>query len=115
MIDVETPDGKTFAIDDPALIERLRADVDQTHALKLLHSDKAMTDCRPLSIFAIQTAKKLGEETSETIIAAKNEDRDALIRESCDLIYHLLVLFTEREVSLAEVRDELSRRRSGAP
>src|SRR5437762_6345819 len=59
--------------------------------------------------------KKLGEETSETIIAAKNEDRDALVRESCDLLYHLLVLLAEREVSLAEVRDELSRRRSAAP
>ncbi len=59
--------------------------------------------------------KKLGEESSETIIAAKNEDRDALVRESCDLLYHLLVLLAEREVSLAEVRDELARRRWGAP
>ncbi len=58
--------------------------------------------------------KKLGEESSETIIAAKNEDRDALVRESCDLLYHLLVLFAEREVSLAEVRDELARRRAAA-
>ena len=59
--------------------------------------------------------KKLGEESSETIIAAKNEDRDALVRESCDLLYHLLVLLSAREVSLSEVRDELRRRRSGAP
>ena len=59
--------------------------------------------------------KKLGEEASETIIAAKNEDRDALVRESCDLLYHLLVLLAEREVSLAEVRDELSRRSSVSP
>jgi phosphoribosyl-ATP pyrophosphohydrolase/phosphoribosyl-AMP cyclohydrolase len=56
--------------------------------------------------------KKLGEESSETIIAAKNEDRDALVRESCDLLYHLLVLLAAREVSLAQVGDELSRRRS---
>ena len=59
--------------------------------------------------------KKLGEESSETIIAAKNEDRDAFIRESCDLLYHLLVLLAEREVSLAEVRDELARRSSVSP
>jgi len=59
--------------------------------------------------------KKLGEESSETIIAAKNEDRDDLVRESCDLLYHLLVLLAEREVSLAEVRDELSRRSSVSP
>jgi uncharacterized protein len=63
MVDVETPDGKTFGIDDPALIENLRAGLDQKHELTLIRSDKAITDCLPLSIFAVQTAKKLGEET----------------------------------------------------
>src|SRR5437660_5676259 len=38
--------------------------------------------------------KKVGEECAETIIAAKNEDRDALVKESADLLYHLLVLFS---------------------
>jgi phosphoribosyl-AMP cyclohydrolase / phosphoribosyl-ATP pyrophosphohydrolase len=55
--------------------------------------------------------KKLGEESSETIIAAKNEDRDALTKESCDLVYHLLVLLVERGVPLVDLRDELIRRR----
>jgi uncharacterized protein len=63
MIDVETPDGKIFGIDDPKLIDHLRANIDAKHDLKLLRSDKAITDCRPLSILAVQTAKKLGEET----------------------------------------------------
>jgi uncharacterized protein len=63
MIDVETPGGKTFAIDDPALIDNLRANIDGKHELTLLRSDKAITDCRPLSIFTVQSAKKLGEET----------------------------------------------------
>ncbi len=63
MIDVETPDGKTFAIDDPALIETLRRGLEDKHQLTLLRSDRAITDCRPLSIFAVQTAKKLGDET----------------------------------------------------
>jgi uncharacterized protein YcbX len=63
MIDVETPEGKTLAIDDPALIDDLRAGADEKHKLALLRSDKAITDCRPLSIFAVQSAKKLGEET----------------------------------------------------
>ena len=67
MIDVETPDGKTFSIDDPALIENLRAGLDVKHQLTLLRSDKAITDCRPLSIFAVQTAKKLGEETGVAV------------------------------------------------
>ena len=63
MIDVETPDGKTFAIDDPALIDHLRSGIDAKHKLILLRSDKAITDCRPISIFAVQSARKLGEET----------------------------------------------------
>ena len=67
MIDVETPDGKTFAIDDPALIDNLRTDIDEKHELTLLRSDKALTDCRPLSIFAVQTARRLGEETGVAV------------------------------------------------
>jgi uncharacterized protein YcbX len=67
MIDVETPDGKTFAIDDPKLIDHLLLNTDAKHELTLLRSDTAMTDCRPLSIFAIQTARKLGEETGVAV------------------------------------------------
>lgn len=51
--------------------------------------------------------KKMGEECAETIIAAKNEDRDALVKESSDLLYHLLVLFAERGLTLDELREEL--------
>jgi phosphoribosyl-ATP pyrophosphohydrolase/phosphoribosyl-AMP cyclohydrolase len=55
--------------------------------------------------------KKVGEESSETIIAAKNEDRGAFTKEACDLLYHLLVLLVERGVTLGELSDELVRRR----
>jgi phosphoribosyl-ATP pyrophosphohydrolase/phosphoribosyl-AMP cyclohydrolase len=54
--------------------------------------------------------KKVGEEASETIIAAKNEDSPAFVAEVSDLLYHLLVLLVERDVKLAEVKVELSRR-----
>jgi len=54
--------------------------------------------------------KKVGEELAETIIAAKNEDRDALVKESSDLLYHLIVLWVERGLSLKEVSAELRRR-----
>ena len=67
MVDVETPDGKTLAIDNPALIDMLRAGIDEKHQLILLRSDRAMTDCRPLSLFAVQSAIKLGEETGITV------------------------------------------------
>jgi uncharacterized protein YcbX len=67
MVDIETPDGKTFAINDPALIDNLRENIDEKHQLTLLRSDKAITDCRPLSIFAVQSAKTLGEETGMSV------------------------------------------------
>ena len=54
--------------------------------------------------------KKLGEETAETIIAAKNSDEAELIYESSDLIYHLLVLLNEKNISLDKVIRELKGR-----
>jgi phosphoribosyl-ATP pyrophosphohydrolase/phosphoribosyl-AMP cyclohydrolase len=54
--------------------------------------------------------KKVGEESAETIIAAKNDDPSALVKESADLLYHLVVLLVERGLSLGEVRDELASR-----
>ncbi|HEV2802694.1 MAG TPA: bifunctional phosphoribosyl-AMP cyclohydrolase/phosphoribosyl-ATP diphosphatase HisIE [Pyrinomonadaceae bacterium] len=54
--------------------------------------------------------KKVGEETAETIIAAKNADAHALVSEVSDLLYHLLVLLVERGVTLAEIEQELARR-----
>ena len=56
--------------------------------------------------------KKVGEESSEVIIAAKNADHDALTKESADLLYHLIVLLVERNVRLQDIRDELVQRRS---
>jgi phosphoribosyl-ATP pyrophosphohydrolase len=55
-------------------------------------------------------AKKLGEEATETVIAALGEDRRALTREAADLIYHLLVLLESKHVSLGEVLAELKAR-----
>jgi uncharacterized protein YcbX len=67
MLDVETPDGEVFAIDDPALVELLRAGIDPKHKLALLRSDRALTDCSPLSLFSIQTVRKLEEESGAAI------------------------------------------------
>jgi uncharacterized protein YcbX len=67
MVDVQTPDGRTLAIDDPALMDMLRTDIDQKHQLKLMRSERAMTDCRPVSIFSLQSARQLGEETGTPI------------------------------------------------
>ncbi len=63
IVDVETPDGKTLAIDDPALMDILRADKNGKHQLTLMRSHRAMTDCRPVSIFSLQSSQQLTEET----------------------------------------------------
>lgn len=55
-------------------------------------------------------AQKFGEEAVETVIAGAAGDRRALIEESADALYHLLVLLSVRDVALDEVLDELARR-----
>src|SRR5204863_1892153 len=64
MVDVETPDRQTLPIDDPALMEMLRSDIDKKHQLTLMQSERAMTDCRPFSMFSLQSARQLAEETA---------------------------------------------------
>lgn len=63
MIDVETPDGRTLAIDDPALLELIRAGLNDEHHVTLLRSERALTDCRPISLFSRQTARQLADES----------------------------------------------------
>jgi phosphoribosyl-ATP pyrophosphohydrolase/phosphoribosyl-AMP cyclohydrolase len=55
--------------------------------------------------------KKVGEESAETIIAAKNDDREALSKETSDLLYHLVVLLVECGLSLEQVAEELESRK----
>lgn len=62
-----------------------------------------------------QAAKKLGEEAVETAIAAVSGDKNAVVAESADLLYHLLVVLEARGIALSDVYAELERRtaRSG--
>ncbi|HIT94626.1 MAG TPA: phosphoribosyl-ATP diphosphatase [Candidatus Faecivivens stercoripullorum] len=55
--------------------------------------------------------KKCGEECSEMIIAAKNQDNDELKNEISDLVYHVLVLMAERGLPLEDVQAVLEERR----
>jgi uncharacterized protein len=61
-VDVETPSGEMLAVDDPALIRRLAERIGVAPSLALLRSERAMTDCRPVSLFSVQTVQRLGEE-----------------------------------------------------
>lgn len=55
--------------------------------------------------------KKVGEEATETVIAAKSGDRAALVHELADLWFHSLVLMAHKDVPLTELTAELARRR----
>lgn len=54
--------------------------------------------------------KKVGEESAETLIAAKNGDRGELAAETADLLFHLMVLWQALELPFGDVYDELERR-----
>ena len=66
-LDVETPSGEVLAIDDPALLRQLVDRAGDGHSLTLLRSERAMTDCRPISLFSLQTARQLEEEVGSIL------------------------------------------------
>jgi len=78
--------------------ERAKASPEESYTRKLL--DRGVAQC----------AKKFGEEAVEAVIAAANEDREHVIGEAADVLYHLLVLLQSRGVALADVMEELERR-----
>lgn len=55
--------------------------------------------------------EKVGEESIETILAVKNEDREEIIYESSDLLFHLMVMFVAKGITLEEIATELKKRR----
>jgi phosphoribosyl-ATP pyrophosphohydrolase len=83
--------------------ERATASAEVSYTRKLI--DRGTAHC----------AKKFGEEAVETVLAAVSEDRERVIAEAADLLYHLLVVLRVRGVTLAEVEEELGERtrRSG--
>ncbi|MDQ6957659.1 MAG: phosphoribosyl-ATP diphosphatase [Mariprofundaceae bacterium] len=54
--------------------------------------------------------EKIGEEATETIIAAKNDDREQIIHETADLWFHTMVMLASKNLSPDDVLDELARR-----
>ncbi|OPJ61536.1 phosphoribosyl-ATP diphosphatase [Clostridium oryzae] len=55
--------------------------------------------------------KKVGEESTEVIIAAKNSDNSETVYEICDLAYHIMVLMVEKGIKLEDIEAELEKRR----
>lgn len=85
------------------IAERARSGTGRSYTKELL--DAGIEKC----------AKKLGEEAVETTLAAVGGKPEALVAESADLLYHLLVLLHARGIPLSDVLAELERRtaRSG--
>ncbi len=90
----------TFTLHDleKRVQERAEAAADVSYTRKLL--DRGVAHC----------AKKLGEEAVEAALAAVVEDRQRVIGEAADLLYHLLVVLHARDVTLDEVEAELGAR-----
>ncbi len=80
------------------IAERAKADPDSSWTAKLLA--KGPEKC----------AEKFGEEAIEAIIEAIKNNREGLISESADVLFHLLVMLQSRGVTLEEVLSELARR-----
>ncbi len=66
-VDVQTPTGEVLAIDDAALLRQLAEGNGEGHSLTLLRSERSLTDCRPISLFSLQTARQLGEEVGAVL------------------------------------------------
>ncbi len=61
-VDVETPAGEVCALDDPALRKMLATKNVEPDQLSLIRSDRALTDCRPVSLISLKTIAQLGDE-----------------------------------------------------
>ena len=66
-LDVETPSGAIVAIDDPTLIGMLGEGLRGENHVRLVHSDRALTDCRPVSLISSQTVRQIGEELGRSV------------------------------------------------
>ncbi len=92
--------------------------VDEKILLKLYEVVKERKTANPESSYTARLyakgtnkiAQKLGEEAVETVIAAVDEGNERLVRESADLLYHMLVLWAHKGVLPSEVWQELERR-----
>ncbi len=82
----------------------------QTIAARQGADPESSWTARLLAMGPEKCAEKFGEEAVEAIIEAVKGDRDRLVSEAADVLYHLLVMLTSRGISLARVEAELDRR-----
>ena len=66
-LDVVTPSGEIVSADDPALAKLLGEGIGEKNQLTLVRSDRALTDCRPVSLISLQTVRQIESELSMTV------------------------------------------------
>jgi uncharacterized protein YcbX len=66
-LDIVTPSGEILAVNDPVLLELLADGLGGEHSLSLARSDRALTDCRPVSLISLQTIRQIGDELGVTL------------------------------------------------
>jgi uncharacterized protein YcbX len=66
-VDVTAPSGEVLAVDDPALLALLATKTVEADKLSLIRSDRALTDCRPVSLISSKTISQLGDELDTTL------------------------------------------------
>ncbi|SUO97220.1 phosphoribosyl-ATP diphosphatase [Suttonella ornithocola] len=91
-------DKNVFAVLEEMIANRKTAETNISYTAQLLQGniDKLL--------------KKIGEEATEVVIASKGAEKSEVIYESCDLIYHLMVLWAREGITLNDISIELSRR-----
>ncbi|KEQ03106.1 MULTISPECIES: phosphoribosyl-ATP diphosphatase [Pseudorhizobium] len=86
------------------------ADLEQIVATRAQASPDQSWTAKLVAAGQTKAAKKLGEEAVETVIAAVSQEPAALVSESADLLYHLMVVLKIAGIPLQDVMDELQRR-----
>jgi phosphoribosyl-ATP pyrophosphohydrolase len=97
----DTTDHEEILDDLFALIESRKADLpEDSYTTSLFTHEKGEN----------AVLEKLGEESTEIVLAAKDDDPDELLHESADFVYHLLVLLAMKDLELDDLRAELAER-----
>jgi phosphoribosyl-ATP pyrophosphohydrolase len=109
-------DGEGDPDPDPDRTETTDEILDELFAVIESRKAELPEDSYTASLFTHEKGEdavleKLGEETTELLLAAKDDDREELAHEAADIVYHLLVLLSRKEMDLADLRTELRDRR----
>ena len=107
--------GTDSCFNDPVFISEEKQDFTYEGLMELIRGRKTEKKEGSYTTYLFEKGldkilKKVGEESTEVIIAAKDQDKKETIYEIADLAYHVMVLMVEAGISLEDIRDELASR-----